>query len=314
MAMDLRQLAALTAVADAGTFSAAADVLHTVQSNVSTHVARLERELGVILVDRAAGRLTEEGEAVVARARRVHAELDALVADVASLSSDISGPARMGVIGTTGRWLMPPLLTEMHQAHPNVTVAVLEGNTTSLLPQLLAGSIEMAVVNLPVTDPDIVVEELFDEDLIVVAPMNHPLANQAVVTVEDLGRHELLLTPRGTSIRVELDRAAADRGVELRAKAELDGLRLIASLVFEGFGAAVLPSSAVPRWLTGDWKRVAIEGLGRRRVGLARRRRGLPSAPARALQQVITEVVAATQHRPTGVYPLSVTPTATNPP
>src|SRR5258708_39078279 len=68
--MDLRQLAALVAVAETGTFSAAADVLHTVQSNVSTHVARLERELGVTLVDRAAGRLTEEGEAVVARARR----------------------------------------------------------------------------------------------------------------------------------------------------------------------------------------------------------------------------------------------------
>ncbi|MEN3273610.1 MAG: hypothetical protein V7636_2371, partial [Actinomycetota bacterium] len=73
--MDLRQLAALVAVAETGTFSAAADVLHTVQSNVSTHIARLERELGVTLVDRAAGRLTEEGVAVVARARRVQAEL-----------------------------------------------------------------------------------------------------------------------------------------------------------------------------------------------------------------------------------------------
>src|SRR5438046_50437 len=78
---------------------------HTGQSNVSTHVARLGRELGVTLVDRAAGRLTEEGEAVVARARRVAAELEALQADVASLRDEVSGPARMGVIGTTARWL-----------------------------------------------------------------------------------------------------------------------------------------------------------------------------------------------------------------
>jgi DNA-binding transcriptional LysR family regulator len=304
MAMDLRQLAALTAVADTGTFSAAADVLHTVQSNVSTHVARLERELGATLVDRAAGRLTEEGEAVVARARRVQSELDALVADVASLRDDISGHVRMGVIGTTGRWLMPPLLTAMGEVHPHVTVAVLEGNTTSLLPQLLSGSIEMAVVNLPVTDPDIAVEPLFDEDLIVVAPTGHPLAEHDRVTVADLAAHDLLLTPIGASIRVDLDRAAADAGVELRAKAELDGLRLIASLVFEGFGAAVLPSSAVPRWLTGDWRRVAIDGLGRRRVGVARRRRGLPSAPARALQQVVSEIAAQAEHRPPGVYPV----------
>ena len=60
--MDLRQLGALVAVADHRSFSAAARALHTVQSNISTHVARLERELGVTLVDRATGKLTPEGE------------------------------------------------------------------------------------------------------------------------------------------------------------------------------------------------------------------------------------------------------------
>src|SRR5256885_14166355 len=105
--MDLRQLAALVAVAEHGTFSAAADLLHTVQSNVSTHVARLERELGAALVDRAAGRLTEEGEAVVARARRIQGELAALAADVASMRDEGAGPARVGVIGTIRRWLAP---------------------------------------------------------------------------------------------------------------------------------------------------------------------------------------------------------------
>src|SRR3954453_315023 len=98
--MDLRQLAALVAVAETGTFSAAADALHTVQSNISTHIARLERELGATLVDRAAGRLTEGGEAVVARARRVQAELDAMTSDVNSMRAEIVGHARMGVIGT----------------------------------------------------------------------------------------------------------------------------------------------------------------------------------------------------------------------
>ena len=74
--MDLRQLAALTAVSDAGSFSAAARRLHTVQSNVSTHVARLENELGATLVDRATGTLTEEGDVVALRARRIQHELE----------------------------------------------------------------------------------------------------------------------------------------------------------------------------------------------------------------------------------------------
>src|SRR5215218_6869998 len=129
--MDLRQLAALTAIADTGTFSAAADALHTVQSNISTHIARLERELGATLVDRAAGRLTEEGEAVVARARRVQAELDAMTSDVNSMRAQIVGHARMGVIGTTARWLVAAQLGSMSDEHPGSAVRVLEGNTTN---------------------------------------------------------------------------------------------------------------------------------------------------------------------------------------
>src|SRR3954453_8742749 len=120
-AMDLRQLNALVAIADTGTFSAAADVLHTVQSNVSTHVARLERELGVTLIDRSDGcRLTEEGQAVVERARRISAELEALVADVASLRHEVVGSVRIGMIGTTARWLVPRMLEAMAEAHPKV--------------------------------------------------------------------------------------------------------------------------------------------------------------------------------------------------
>jgi LysR family hydrogen peroxide-inducible transcriptional activator len=302
-AMDLRQLAALVAVAETGTFSAAAEALHTVQSNVSTHVARLERELGVTLVDRAAGRLTDEGELVVARARRVHAELDALTADVASLRDDVAGTTRLGVIGTTARWLVPALLTAMEAHHPRVQVSVLEGNTTSLVPQLAGGQVDLAVVNYPATDPDVVVELLFEEDLIIVTPLDHPLAGAEEVTVTDLAGHDLILPPPGSSIRVDLDRAAAEARVTLRAKAELDGLRLIASMAFEGYGAAVLPSTAVPRWLTGDFRRIPVHGVDRRQVGMGRRRRGLPSAPTRALIESIRDVVADVAGDIPGLYP-----------
>ena len=83
--MDIRQLDALLAIAEHKTFSKAARSLHTVQSNVSKHIARLEEELGAILVDRDAGTLTEEGEAVVARARRIRAETDAIALDMAAM-------------------------------------------------------------------------------------------------------------------------------------------------------------------------------------------------------------------------------------
>jgi DNA-binding transcriptional LysR family regulator len=290
--MDLRQLASLVAVAETGTFSAAATRLHTVQSNVSTHVARLERELGVTLVDRSAGRLTDEGEAVVARARRVQAELEALTADVASLRDEVAGQVGLGIIGTTARWLMPPLLTAMAERHPKVRILTLEANTTALLPQLVAGSLDLGVVNLPAIDPEVAVEPIFEEELILVAPSDHPLVGGGPVGIRELAGHELLLTPPGTSIRVLLDEAADAAGVKLQAKAELDGLRLIASMSFEGYGAGIVPTTAIPRWLTtGDWRVVPLPDLPRRCVALGCRKRGLASAPSRAVQEVIRDVV-----------------------
>lgn len=300
--MDLRQLAALTAVADHGTFSAAADALHTVQSNVSAHVARLERELDAVLVDRAAGQLTPEGEAVVARARRVASELEALAADVAAVRHDVSGPVRLGMIGTTGRWLAPPLLAACAADHPGVRLAISEGTTTSLVPRLADGDLDAAILNLPVLDRDIAARPLFDEDLVLVVAVDDPLAGAGEIDLATLAEQPLLLPITGTAFRDELDGAAAAAGVSLVPKAELDGVRLIASLTFEGHGPAVLPASALPAIVKDRFCSIAVAGLPRRRVGVAVRRRAQPSAPVRAVLTLL-DGLAATSLRPPGLHP-----------
>jgi DNA-binding transcriptional LysR family regulator len=150
----------------------------------------------------------------------------------------------------------------------------------------------------------VVVEPIFEEELILVVPPDHPLLAARRVGVKELAEHELLLTPPGTSIRVLLDEAAEAEGVRLRPKAELDGLRLIASLCFEGFGAGVLPATAIPRWLTaGEWRVVPLPDLPRRSVALGCRKRGLASAPSRVVQEVIRDVVADQAEAHPGVHP-----------
>jgi len=132
-AMDLRQLNALLAVAEHHSFSAAARALHTVQSNVSTHVARLEREVGTTLIDRARGELTAEGAIVADRARRIRAELRVIEDDLVALREEVSGTLRAGVIGTTARWLVPGLLEGLDNVDRLVGQA-LEANTVRALP------------------------------------------------------------------------------------------------------------------------------------------------------------------------------------
>lgn len=301
--MELRQLQALIAIADHGSFSSAATALHTVQSNVSSHIARLERELGVQLVDRHGGRLTEEGLAVLERARRVSAELEAAVADVAAFRHEISGTARIGMIGTTARWLAPLLLERMASIHPKVRLLIGDGTSATLEPLLVAGSIDAAVVNLPQSSPDLAVRPLFDEDLVLVVPEGHPLAGRDSVTMAHLGGIDLLLPAPGTSFRKEIDQAGQTAGVTLNPRAELDGVRLIASLTLRGYGPAILPATGATEGF--GVHQIRVTGLPRRTVGLALRRRGRPSAPARAMLEVLDRVVAANLEPEQGLHPPS---------
>jgi LysR family hydrogen peroxide-inducible transcriptional activator len=297
--MDVRQLSALVAIADHGSFSAAARALFTVQSNISSRVSKLEHELGVSLVDRSSGDLTNEGARVVERARRIMRELDDITADVASLH-DVSGEARIGSIGTTARWLMPPLLGAVEYAHPNVHPIVHEGSTTSLIPNLLDGRLDAAIVHLPVDDPELLIEPLFAEDLLLLVHRNHPLARRDTMSITELANVPLLLPPKGTALRRVLDRAAAAHNMHLIAQAEIDGVRLLAALADDAYGPAVVPATAVGR--TTVAKTIAVTDLPQRVVAWTTRRRPAANAPTRAVLDVLRELLPSRAPRQPGVH------------
>ncbi len=321
--MELKHLQALLGIADTGSFSAAADLIGTVQSNISAHVARLERELEVGLVDRSSGRLTEEGEVVAARARRIMGEIDAMVADVVSLREEVVGSVQLGLIGTTGRWLVPQLFGRLGRDHPHVHLFVADGTSSTLEPQVASGALDLAVVSLPLTGDDLVAQPLFEEDLVLVLPSDHPLVEKACrqpripsefqedpsfiypcdpLPLSVLSELEMLLPQAGTVLRAEIDTAASLAGVTLRPSLELDGLRMIASLVFDGYGPAILPASAVPAHLRERFSLLPLKGLPRRQVGIATRRHGRPSAPARALIEVVSAVINDPESVPGGLH------------
>ncbi len=304
MNMNLRQLESIVALGDHGSFSSAADAVGTVQSNVSTHIANLERELNVTLYDRTNGLLTDEGVAFVERARVILAELASLEEEVKSRAHDVIGTVRVGMIGTTARWMTPKLLAAVPERYPRLGLVIVEGTSTSLEPQLLMGHLDLALLNLPVSDREMDAEPLFAEDLLLVVPANSVLARRPSLRLAELASLNLLLPMPGTAFRDEIDRACKPLGIRLRSQAEVDGTTLIASLTFEGFGPAILPATAVPDFLRSDWRLVPVDGLPPRRIGLARRRRGLMAAPVRALRSMIKELVASDTHLPVGLHPV----------
>ena len=291
--MDLRQLQAFLAVVDHGGFTAAAKATHTVQSNVSTHVARLERELDATLIDRSTGRPTQEGEAVLVRVRRIQNELASLESDVSSLRGSPRGLVRIGVIGTTARWLTPVLVDELGSTAPDIQLVVADGTTRSLELRLLDGELDLGVVSLPVDDPEIVTEPLFTEDHIAVGPTDHPLSRaDTEVGLEEIANYPLLLAAPGTPFRQEIDEVFRAAGLQLKPKMEIDGLRLLASMAFQGLGVSIVPATAAPGWIGGPWTRIPVRGLPRRTVGLAHRRRGMPTVAAKTVDNVVRAIIA----------------------
>jgi DNA-binding transcriptional LysR family regulator len=145
--------------------------------------------------------------------------------------------------------------------------------------------------------------ELFSEDLVVIVDRQHEIAKtKESISLAQLAQYELLLPLSGTPIRREIDEASREQGVELNPLIEVDGLRTIASMTFDGLGPTILPASMLPTHMRDTFVAVHITNLRRRRALLAGRRFGFPAAPVRAIHALLLDVVKKAVNVPDGVY------------
>jgi LysR family hydrogen peroxide-inducible transcriptional activator len=289
--MELRHLDTLLAIAEEGSFTAAADALATVQSNVSLQVRQLEDELGAeLLVRSRRGAVpTECGEAVLERARRIRRELEALRADLSMLQGLAAGEASFGIVGTASRWVVPALVADLRVNAPGVRLRVNEGASERLVAEVAAGELAQAVVTEPVADRRLAVETLLVETLVGVVPLDVVLPPPPVplVALAEIG---LVLPPVANPLRREVEAAAEEQGVALDVHIEIEGIRLIGDLVASGSGASILPETAIPAELPG-LRVVEVADLPPRRLGLVYARDAYLSLADRAVRDSLLELV-----------------------
>jgi DNA-binding transcriptional LysR family regulator len=290
--MLLRHLETLVAIADEGSFTAAADELNTVQSNVSDQVRQLEQELDVPLLVR--GRRgavpTEFGVVVLERARRVLRELEAMRADLSMIQGLEAGHARLGVVGTASRWLVPALAADLKQRAPGVRLRINEGASERLFVEVIAGELAQAVVTLPVEDRRLVVDHLLDEALVALVGPDHDLPRPPVPLAK-VAELPLVLPPENNPLRIELEAAATSQGLTLQVPLEVEGIRLIADLVAAGGFASILPETAVPPEL-GVMRALAIADVPPRRLAIVAARETQLSLADRAVRESVERLVA----------------------
>jgi DNA-binding transcriptional LysR family regulator len=249
----LRALAALSAH---GSITRAAAALHVTPSGVSQQLGKLEREAGRPLLEPQGRtvRLTRAGRILAAHAERVIAQLDAAAADLADLDEEVLGPLRIGGVGSAVRTLLPAALAELAALHPRLTPTVADGEAVDLLPRLLAGELDLLLVEswstLPPALPEGVrLRTLVEEDIRVALADGHPLSGRAAVDLAELNATEGTVwacCPPGTGPHQALLQTLRSLGAEPEVRYALAEHATQLALVERNLAVALLPEMSQP--------------------------------------------------------------------
>jgi len=246
--MEIRQLRAFIAIAELGTFTAAALRVHVTQAAISMQIRQLENELGARLFVRAPRRvmLTEAGEQLLHRARQILRDHDAALDEIAELAGAERGRLRIGsasAMVTTD--ILPKLLKEVRKQHGAAEISVVSGTSETLVQQILAGEVDLAFVSLPVEARGITSERLSEDQLVAIASPRHRLAKQRTISAYTLAGEKLILGERGGNTRRLIDQFFAHAGVALQVSMELSRQAAIRRMVEEDMGVGIVPLQSV---------------------------------------------------------------------
>jgi len=245
--MDLKQLRALLTVAETGSVTRAAELLHLVQPAVSRQLALLEKELDAPLFHR--GRhgmvLTEQGETLCGYARRALLELDRARAEIAGKSHGIGGLVTLGLLPSTCDLLSGPLVTALAQAYPGIRLRIATAYAGTLTQWLASGEVDAALLYGAPRTPDIQITPLIDESLWVLGPASAKLRPNRPKSLKSLIGKPMILPSAPHGIRTLVDQACALAKIELTITAETNVMSVQKSLAIEGHGLTILPAIAI---------------------------------------------------------------------
>ncbi|MGP3769580.1 LysR family transcriptional regulator [Streptomyces sp. SDT5-1] len=245
--MDLKQLNALLTVAETGSVTRAANLLHLVQSAVTRQIQSLEDQLGVALFERTRTGmvLTEAGERLALSARRVLSELERAEAEVREEAGAVRGIVSVGLLDSVSDLVAEPLVAQLRRTHPRIELRIFTAFAGHLRQWLYDGELDVALL-FGVTDPAAIsVTPLATEALWVVAPPGEGLSPEQPVSFAEVARHPVIAPARGNGLRTLIEEVAARAGVTANVAIEANSARVQKQLVEHGHGWTVLPAICV---------------------------------------------------------------------
>ncbi|HZL99199.1 MAG TPA: LysR family transcriptional regulator, partial [Planctomycetota bacterium] len=268
--MELDQLRAFLAVADAGGFSRAARVMASTQPTLSRQIGALERELGRPLLHRGsrAVQLTDFGRRFERGARALLSQADALAALAgpaapAGRDREVTGELRLGVADSVILGRFPKLVERLARRHARLAVQITTGTSPEILAWVRNGRCDAGLCMLPRAHPGLRLRPVWTDRFVAIVPPRHALAGRRAELADLAAEHLIVIRP-GTLAHQVLAAAWQAAGLSLVAELHFDNFQLIAEFVAAGAGVGLCSETvAAPYLAAGRVARVRVAPIDR---------------------------------------------------
>jgi len=284
--MEIRQLKAFLAIAEAKTFTAGARRVNITQAAISMQIRQLEDEVGLPIFTRTPRRviLTEAGEYLLERARKILREHDSALAEIAEVAGAEYGRLRIGSASAMfATQQLPTIIQKLKQKFPKADLSVSSGTSERLVDKIMHGEVDMAFVSLPVENLNITTELLFSDEIVAIAHPKHSLAKEKFISAATLAGEKLILGEQGGNTRRMIDDFFNAANVRPNITMELSRQEAINRMVENNLGVGIAGAKTVSKDIRdGRLTSWLIEGAEIKwELGLARLRGGYYSPIAK---------------------------------
>ncbi len=246
--MTLRQLEIFVSIVETGSFTRAAEKLRVAQPSISQQIQQLENELGEQLLFRMRNRkmfVTEAGKVVKKHADHILRQSQILRMEVASITQEPTGEVYIGIGGHQLTSMVAPALSQFHKKFPKIRVDIENATSPKIIDLLKSNNLDLGIVTLPIGDKELRTQVLFSEEMVVVVRKGSPLGNKRHILSADIGKLPLVLYDRNTRTRARVDEFFREAGIAPEVVLELSSVEAMEMMVEAGFGATIIPLSAV---------------------------------------------------------------------
>lgn len=242
--LNLQLLEQFTALARTKNFTRAAEELHLSQSALSRAIQKLEDQLGQPLFERKPREvvLTELGELLLERAKHILQLMEDTFSELSEAGR--RGRIRLGAIPTIAPYFLPGLLSSFAKKHPDIAIIVQEDTTENLIKRCNHGEIDLAILALPLLAKNLEVEPLFDEELLLVVPVGHPLAASKTVAIDAVEHFPFVMLNEAHCLTDNIASFCRRKSVQPVTVERTSQLTTVQELVALGHGVSIVPAMA----------------------------------------------------------------------